>query len=61
MIDGLSNCREFAGIYARYAEECLELGVRPLPPEDLIALLDEVLSTGSTVSMLATGLQPRNA
>jgi hypothetical protein len=61
MIDGMSTCREFAGIYARYAEECLELGVRPLPPEELFALLDELLSTRSTASMLATGLQPRNS
>ena len=48
----MSTGNESAGIYARYADECLELGVFPLPPDDLIALLAGLLATRSGASML---------
>lgn len=51
MIGGMSTGYESPGLYARYAEECLELGVLPLPPDDLIALLAGLLATGVGASM----------
>jgi hypothetical protein len=29
----------FAALYGEYAKTCLEMGVRPLPPEDVVELL----------------------